>query len=321
MTSLDFAALMREERQRRGAAAAVAQPPLFATRAALDLELHRVGAEAGLTDCFYVPDFLSSQEACDLQAAVLRADGAGAGGWVSLPGRRLLNLGGVPSASGMFREPLPPFAASLARSLTEAGMFEPNAEPDQFLINEYFEGQGIDAHRDGPLYQPKAAIVSLGSAALLNFYGPSCLAPGDVANRNEGDLVRDGQILRRVASVALEENSLLLFSGPAYTDLWHGISSGVEVEEPDELCVNATGLRLARPWRRGHRLSFTVRRAARVVERPATGEAAAEARRRQAHWLRSVSDGREQKERAKELPQRHVNLGQKLLFRGKGGTA
>lgn len=287
MTSLDFAAMMREERRRRqeaAQAAAAPQRPLLADRQRLNLEAFRIGKLQEVEDCFYVPEFLSVEEATALQEGAMALGGSS---WSSLPGRRLLNLGGVPHSSGMFVEPLPRFAAALASALAQAGAFE--EVPDQFLINEYFEAQGIDPHRDGPLYRPKAAIVSLGSPAMLDFFTAVGPAPGD---RKIAEPVSEGMLLRRVASVVLEPRSLLIFSGAAYTKLFHGISSGAEMEEMNNLCINRERVSVGNSWRRGNRISFTVRKAALVSERPATAEGEAEARRRHSHWLRSVADKR-----------------------------
>lgn len=327
MTSIDFAALVREELHRHEKAQSEPLPALLAERRALDLEAHRVGADAGLADCFYIPNFLSVEEASSLQTLAQQAgtaapaDALGAGpSWTSLPGRRLLNLGGVPHASGMFIEPLPHFAAALGEALVQAGVFEHSSRPDQFLINEYFGSQGIDAHRDGPLYRPKAAIVSLGSPAKLDFFDSVGPAPSDRGSLIEGTVVSEGKLLRRVASVVLEPNSLLLFSGHAYTDLWHGICSNVEQEEMDDLCVNRERMPPEAAWRRGHRISFTVRKAARVAERPATAEGEAEAKRRHAHWMRAVADKLDDGQAKKQASRLLARPGSKLLLRSRAGA-
>jgi len=330
MTSIDFAALMREERQKREIATASPLPPLLAPRLPIELEMHRVGAEIGLSDCFYLPNFLSNEEAQSLKAAALQADGEVGSRWASLPGRRLLNLGGVPHASGMFAEPLPHFAQVLSQALCESGVFEADAEPDQFLINEYFEEQGIDAHRDGPLYQPKAAIISIGTPVVLDFFrasdatirGSSPEGSRASGSGNNPTLVSEGRTLQRFASVALEDRSLLMFCGEAYTDLWHGISSGSKHMELHELCINSDRVRLEPSWQRGYRISFTVRKAAHVVPKPATAEGDAEARRRHSHWMRAVADKRNQAISSKVALERgEARVGQKLLFRSKLGRS
>jgi alkylated DNA repair dioxygenase AlkB len=40
----------------------------------------------------------------------------------------------------------------------------------QVLLNSYDAGRGIDRHNDGPLFHPVAAIISLGSSAVLRFH-------------------------------------------------------------------------------------------------------------------------------------------------------
>jgi len=315
---------MREERQKRECATASPLPQLLAPRSLIELEMYRVGAEIGLSECFYVPNFLNDEEARFLKAAALQADGEVGSHWASLPGRRLLNLGGVPHASGMFPEPLPHFAQTLSRVLCDSGVFETGSEPDQFLINEYFEAQGIDLHRDGPLYQPKAAIVSIGTPVVLDFFrvsdGSSPEGSRAGGSSNHPAAVSEGRALQHFASVALEDRSLLVFSGEAYTELWHGIASGSERMELHELCINSDRVQLDQSWQRGYRLSFTVRKAAHVVPKPATAEGDAEARRRHAHWMRAVADKRSQASSAKAVTERaEAQVAQRILFRGKSG--
>eukprot|EP00035_Acanthoeca_spectabilis_P005987 m.119390 g.119390 ORF g.119390 m.119390 type:complete len:95 (-) comp13294_c0_seq1:390-674(-) len=80
----------------------------------------------------------------------------------------------------------------------------------QVLLNYYDPGQGIDAHNDGPLYQPLAAIISLGSNAILSF--------SDLQKSDDS-----------VASVVLTPGSLLVFDRDAYTTLRHGIDGSFDV--------------------------------------------------------------------------------------------
>jgi len=49
-----------------------------------------------------------------------------------------------------------------------AGIF--TQPPNHILLNSYEEGQGIAPHKDGPLYENKVAIISLGSADDLHFW-------------------------------------------------------------------------------------------------------------------------------------------------------
>lgn len=45
-----------------------------------------------------------------------------------------------------------------------------NAGAAQVRLNAYKPGQGIHPHLDGPVYFPRAAIVSLGSHCIFDFY-------------------------------------------------------------------------------------------------------------------------------------------------------
>jgi len=94
-----------------------------------------------------INDFVTAEHATTL-AAQLR----GLKGWRELPGRKLLSLGGTPTPgySGVWVLPLPQFLEELAHALAPVFGGEP---ADQLLINEYEIGQGIAAHKDGPLYE------------------------------------------------------------------------------------------------------------------------------------------------------------------------
>lgn len=142
---------------------------------------------------------------------------------------------------------------------------------------------------DGPLYEPTAAIVSLGSPALLDFFARDDLADSRQCD-TEAMTVSGGIRVRRVASVALEHRSLLVFRGSAYRDLWHGIAAGPGPVTVDALCANLDTACLPASWERSWRLSFTVRKAERVTEQLATAEGRGEAARRRAHWLRAISE-------------------------------
>lgn len=96
--------------------------------------------------------------------------------------------------------------------------------PNQCLLNQYFSGKGISPHRDGELYRPCAAVISLLSPALLRFY----------RRLETSEMVSAG-------SVFLEPRSLLVFRDAAYTDLYHGIEdSEVDVCGDDVLNLSAT---------------------------------------------------------------------------------
>ncbi|KAH8046620.1 ferrous iron binding protein [Aureococcus anophagefferens] len=142
-------------------------------------------------------------------------------------------------------------------------------------VNEYAAGGGIDAHRDGPLYEGLAVVVSLGSSARLDF-----------SRRGE-----------RVASVVLRPRSLLAFSGDAYEGLEHAIAA-VPADAVDGLVRNrdaaacAVGDVVARSAPERH--LPPVRTVARTLDGvDATLLAAAdraELERRRAWWASSISE-------------------------------
>jgi hypothetical protein len=154
----------------------------------------------------------------------------------------------------------------------------------QVLLNEYRDGAGIDRHRDGPCYQPCAAIVSLESDSLLEFTEPPPLTTV-------------------VAAVVLRRNSLVVFEGEdAFCTLFHGIpddlSHGSTLTVVPATVINAApagctvGDVLPRAPRR---LSLTLRRLANIEKRiekfDVLGPEVEEERaRRRSWWLRSISE-------------------------------
>lgn len=70
--------------------------------------------------------------------------------------------------SSMYLGELPYWVSSLAQRLWGGGWFE--AIPDQAIVNEYWPGQGITRHIDCiPCFGPTVAIVSMGSACVMEF--------------------------------------------------------------------------------------------------------------------------------------------------------
>lgn len=75
-----------------------------------------------------------------------------------------------PRPGGMVAAPLPPFLASVAQALVQAGVFEAAEPPNHVLLNEYSPGQGIMPHKDGPLFRPQVAILCLQGRSMLEFW-------------------------------------------------------------------------------------------------------------------------------------------------------
>uniref|UniRef100_A0A7S1GBR1 Fe2OG dioxygenase domain-containing protein n=1 Tax=Bicosoecida sp. CB-2014 TaxID=1486930 RepID=A0A7S1GBR1_9STRA len=262
-------------------------PPLtLAPRRALDAASGEVGAALGLPSVAYYPDFVTPEEEGELLASTYLA----AAPWHPLRKRRLQMYGGTPAAEGMRAQPLPPFMHACARALVEAGVFAADAPPNHVLLNEYEPGQGIMPHKDGPLYHPVVAILSLRSSCCLDFW------PSLEASSREGGAP--------VASVLCRPRSLLVFREAAYTDVWHSIRER-DADPITDTVANRDMLGLEVGdvvVREDTRVSFTIRRVLNVLpssgdgddgdDVPATAEAADEARRRHAQMLHSVSDDR-----------------------------
>jgi len=112
---------------------------------------------------------------------------------------------------------LPKYLDVLAESLVECGVFPKSLKPDHALLNEYTPPQGIMAHTDGPVYEPKVACLSLGSSAVLKF-----------TERLTTNELGQGQKPKTLCRVLLRPRSLVIFSGNAYNKALHEIEEGFE---------------------------------------------------------------------------------------------
>ena len=216
--AMDFAAMMKAERAKaRGGAPAAPSAPQAASairqprRRRVRSTTTRCGAPTAAFDAARplarsaVGVAPARLDHVDEEARSRDAPAAAPERWTRLRGRRLQNLGRVAEAppEGMHAEPLPPWVASVCDALVAAGVFDADAPPNHVLLNEYQPGQGIDAHRDGPLYAPRVAILSLCSHCAFEFL------------RN--DAARDA-----VCSLLLPPRGVLVFSDDAYHELLHG---------------------------------------------------------------------------------------------------
>ena len=247
---VDMKALLAQERERRRRAAAGpgeggpsgaaaegssegAPPPPschLEERTSLDLADFDVGAVANVRGLHYVPDFISVDEERAVLAGIHAPDTQHR--WVPSGRRRVANFGGSPSSS-LVTEPLPPFAASLLRAITQSGIVNDTTRPNHVLVNEYIAPAGISPHNDGDIYAPHVAIITLSVSALMDFW-PNDGTPtidDDRTDCDENDPVP-------IAQVMLRPRSLLLYTGDAY-GLRHGIRDK-GVDSVSDRCANVS---------------------------------------------------------------------------------
>ncbi len=269
---MDFKAMMQAEREKARRATETA-PPSYTLSARQRGALTRVPGTPSTV--WHLRDFVSEAEELALLQEVDRSP---ATMWTPLGGRRLQSLGGLPKAGGMSPVPLPAWVQSISAALIAAGAFAPDSPPNHVLLNEYQPGQGIEAHRDGPLYLDRVAILSLGSVAGFDF------------------LDDDRSPL---ASLLLPPRGVLSFAGDAYTRLLHQVPATRQDAAP---CDGRPLIRLdapagartgdeppPEPPARRRRVSLTFRRVLQVhdegVEPAAPPLPLWEERRALAKWL------------------------------------
>jgi len=100
-------------------------------------------------------------------------------------------------------EPLPLSFDFFTKRLIENDVYGSDHPPDQLIINEYIEDQGILHHIDAPkLWGPTVCTLSLGSPAIMEFRKSKESASIDII---------------------LEPRSLVVLTGPARYEWQHGI--------------------------------------------------------------------------------------------------
>ncbi len=130
----------------------------------LDSTRHQLGRDV-LRNVFLVRDWLSAAEHDELSSCILQNTR-----WAGVSGRQVAVLGGFPVlGERMLPLALPFWMAPVLKRLREASVFAPDRAPNHCLLNNYQPGMGLNAHNDGPLYEPRVAIVSLGSHCVFEF--------------------------------------------------------------------------------------------------------------------------------------------------------
>jgi len=171
-----------------------------------------------------------------------------------------------PCGRSLLRVELPQWQNTMVSAIHALGIFHPVLYPaNSVRINAYTPGQGIYPHLDGPVYYPRAAIVTLGSQCVFDFY------PRLTVDENKSGFSwdRDKEVpaapelppgTKPALSLVLEPGSLLVFSWNSFIHHRHGIAA-VEEDEITSKVRNAKdiGLTVGDRLSRGRRVSITVR--------------------------------------------------------------
>ena len=240
-------------------------PRTFAVDAAIPASLphalshYALSAPPGVTlpeGAFIVPNFVSAAEELQLLSLVGESPAAS---WTALKRRSLQMWGGYPPTGAeteFVPSALPAWQTQLVQRMAAQGLC-PAAPlaPNHVLLNRYSPGEGIMAHQDGPLYDSRVCILSLGSHAVMNFY------------ERLGDSL-PGDQHRPAFSVYLPARSLFLFSKELYTRYFHAIEEREE-DALDGSVLNVPAELAGQTVQRQTRISLTIRRVHTLAERKA----------------------------------------------------
>lgn len=151
---------------------------------------------------YYIPNFLTEEKEKDLLQNIYAVNSQQ---WHRLSNRRLQRWGGNPNDKLMFEEKLPTWLSGQNLGLNDLHTFPGNRSINHVLINEYEVNQGINSHKDGPVYFPMVFILSLESTVMLNF---------TLCEKDE-DYVEQCPYMRSFSVIA-EPRSLLVFTEDIY---------------------------------------------------------------------------------------------------------
>jgi alkylated DNA repair protein alkB family protein 6 len=196
-----------------------------------NLEKYKLG---DIPSIYYIPDYLTIKEEELLMQNIYQATK-----WTQLSNRRLQNHGGIPNEKGMLQQPLPKYLMVLNEKIqTDFDIFP--KVPNHVLINEYKVNQGILPHRDGPIYEPMVASISLGSSVLIEFKKDSVVIP-----------------------ILLEPRSLIVFTDDIYQEYMHGIQENEEFVVPNDVL---NGIHVGETVKRDLRISLTIRLVKKTIK-------------------------------------------------------
>jgi len=217
-----------------------------------------------VTDVHYVRSFLEPGQVEEFERMIDKTCE-----WEHMATRDTQEFGSssrCPCGRSLMRVALPPWQNNIINAIHNLGVFHPVLYPaNSVRLNAYTPGQGIHPHLDGPVYFPRAAIVSLGSHCVFDFYPRQ-----EVDEDKQGfSWDRDTEVpaapelppgTRPKLSILLEPGSLLVFSGDAFVHHRHGIAP-VEEDEITSQVRNAKDIGLSEgdSLRRRRRVSLTIR--------------------------------------------------------------
>ncbi|CAK9036920.1 Alpha-ketoglutarate-dependent dioxygenase alkB homolog 6 (Alkylated DNA repair protein alkB homolog 6) [Durusdinium trenchii] len=216
-----------------------------------------------IQDVHYVRNFLEPKQVEEFERIIDRTCD-----WEKMQTRDTQEFGSsgtCPCGRSLLRAALPPWQSTMVDALGSLGAFHPVLFPaNSVRLNAYKPGQGIHPHLDGPVYFPRAAIVSLGSHCIFDFY-PRMGEPEEhgFSWDRDKEVPSSPQMppgTKPQLSLLLEPGSLLVLSGDAFTYHRHGIKA-VEEDEITAEVKNAKdiGLSVGDSLRRTRRISLTIR--------------------------------------------------------------
>ena len=195
-------------------------------------------------ELIYLPQVISIDEEEALWLTVQKQ--ANIEKWVQLKGRQSMMLGEHKDATGNhIMAKLPKWLEILSDQLR---FFDDNKKVNHVLVNFYNREDGaISHHTDGPSYDDRVCILSLGGPVQLSF--KRRLKSSEIGIKED-----EGVIYR----ILMEPRSLLFFSGKMYSEMLHGIDPEAEIE--DAMCLNYN-LCESQPKSKEDRISLTFRHA------------------------------------------------------------
>jgi alkylated DNA repair protein alkB family protein 6 len=203
----------------------------------------------------YVPDWIDEATEKEFMSEIDRP-----GAYERMKFRSSFEVGAGPVCKCgrcMLNESLPGWAQAMADGLERDEFFHSLAPVNTCRVNRYSGGDGIHAHRDGPVYLPRVAIVSLGAPRIMRFESQAC----PPASAVKWDPVRDvpaGFDTSRPSEIALDlqlmPRSLLFFTGPAFRELFHSLPPELMTVPKGSFGPLPTGTQLS-----GTRVSATLR--------------------------------------------------------------